>query len=268
MRAEIIIPSERTGLMVISHRHRYLFVELPYTGSTAIAAELCEQYAGTRILYKHAKYVEFTRRATTDEKSYFVFSCIRNPLDEAVSHYFRYKTNHDQMFTDKFKIAHYGITRKELAFYEWIRDANPTFPQFLVRAYRIPHDNWSAQSHHEFDAIIRFENLQADFGKVLERLGIETLRPLPVRNKTADKSNEYLMYYTPAVIPHARRIFGPFMRGWGYHFPREWGEFRPLRRDELEFQVWRRLRLLYWRHANRTANPTVQSIASRLKEMV
>ncbi len=254
--------------MIISHTHHYLFVELPYSASTAIASELCEHYGGTRILYKHAKYVEFLRVATPSEKPYFVFSCIRNPLDEAVSHYFRYKTNHDEMFTDAEKIARYGITTQELRAYHWIQDANPNFSQFLRRAYPIPHDNWSALSHHAFDAIIRFENVQSDFAEALKRLGFDAVRPLPVKNKTGDKDKNYLAYYTPDVIPHAKRVFGHFMREWSYDVPPTWGAFTPSKRQDIEFAAWRIVRKLYWRYANRTSNPVLQKIAVRLKQML
>ena len=75
--------------MIISHQHKYLFVELPRTGTTAVSRELRLMYAGTRILRKHSSYQEFLRKASDEEKKYFVFTCIRNPLDDAVSHYFK-----------------------------------------------------------------------------------------------------------------------------------------------------------------------------------
>ena len=40
--------------MVISHKHRYVFVEIPHTGSHAISKELCEFYDGQIIHRKHA----------------------------------------------------------------------------------------------------------------------------------------------------------------------------------------------------------------------
>jgi hypothetical protein len=254
--------------MVISHIHRYLFVELPYSASTTISEELCEMYGGTRILYKHAKYIEFLRIASREEKQFFVFSCIRNPLGEAPSHYFRYKTNHDQMYTDPEKRVRYGITGGELRMYHWIQSANPGFPEFMRRAYRIPYDNWSTLSHREFDFLIRFENLQADFQEGLGRLGLEVLRPLPRRNATRDKEPDYLTYYSPEVIPHAKRIFGHFMSEWGYKFPPEWGTFSPTMWDDVEFAAWRFARTMYWRYANRTSNKAIRALGVRVKERV
>ena len=59
--------------MIISHRHRYVFVELPRTGSSAVRRELRELYDGVPILHKHSTYDEFRRQASEDERGYFVF---------------------------------------------------------------------------------------------------------------------------------------------------------------------------------------------------
>ena len=86
--------------MIISDKHRYLFVELPRTATTAIAKELRENYEGHSILYKHATYEDFLRIATDEQKKYFTFSCIRNPLDDVVSIYLKYRHNHGNSFTN------------------------------------------------------------------------------------------------------------------------------------------------------------------------
>jgi len=58
----------------------------------------------------------------------------------------------------------------------------------------------------------------------LDDLEAEALaRPLPVVNKTGEKREAFWSYYTPEVQDYARRIFGPFMKEWGYEFPPEWG---------------------------------------------
>ena len=73
--------------MIISHKNKYLFVELPHTATTAIIKEFREKYDGKRILRKHAFFHDFQKIANDDEK-YFVFSCVRNPMDEVVSIYY------------------------------------------------------------------------------------------------------------------------------------------------------------------------------------
>lgn len=58
-----------SAAMIISHEHRYVFVEVPRTGSSAINRELRERYGGVRILTKPATYEEFARQASDDERA-------------------------------------------------------------------------------------------------------------------------------------------------------------------------------------------------------
>ena len=90
----------RAETMVISHKHKYLFIQIPQTASSAIAKELCEIYNGSHILRKHSHYFEFEQQASPDEKKYFAFAGIRNPLDTTVSVYYKFLTNHRQKFTN------------------------------------------------------------------------------------------------------------------------------------------------------------------------
>ena len=91
--------------VIISHRHRYLFVEVPRTGSTAVSAELQEHYDGQPILRKHATLRDYLREAGGDVSNYFVFSTVRNPLDVAVTRYVHLRENPRGHFTDPAEIA-------------------------------------------------------------------------------------------------------------------------------------------------------------------
>ena len=77
--------------MIVSHEHRYVFIEVPHTASVAISTELRENYDGQRFLRKHATYRDFLRQATPEQRGYFAFAAVRNPLDVAVSRYYRFK---------------------------------------------------------------------------------------------------------------------------------------------------------------------------------
>lgn len=236
--------------MIISHKHRYLFVELPRTGSTAISRELRELYDGQAILRKHSTYDEFLRSATAVEREYFVFSCIRNPLDDAVSRYFKLKTDHRSRYTDPGKVRKRWtvVERIETRLHRYIQKTEIDFPTFFLKFYVIPYNNWASLSHHRFDAIIRFESLQPGFAEALRCIGIEPVRPLPIVNKTGRRSTDYSRYYTPDTIPRARRIFGPFMRQWGYEFPEEWGPMEVPWWHQAQFAFFNVFRRFYWRH--------------------
>jgi hypothetical protein len=260
--------------VIVSHLHRYLFVELPRTGSTAINRELCDHYDGISILEKHSTYHDFLRTASDDEKRYFVFSCIRNPLDEAVSRYFKLKTDHKQRYSHPIKTKYaVGIRRAELALhgdqasirkarqrrrsfvdrlenrrFRFVAATGADFPTFLLRYYRLPYDNWSRLAHRRFDFLIRFENLEEDFATALRMIGIEPKRPLPVVNRTSEKRQDFWRYYsTPEAIERAKRIFGPFMERWGYAMPSEWGSTHVPWWDKLTFEALAIPRVAYWR---------------------
>lgn len=233
--------------MVISHEHKYLFIELPRTGSTAISRELCQYYGGKRILRKHATYHDFLKQASPEERQYFVFSGIRNPLDDIVSHYFKLKTNHREFYTDpnakkKFRLAE--MLDKRL--FNQIQKHNLSFEEFFLKFYVFPYNNWASSARKHYDYIIRFENISQDFAKVISLLGLDLARPLPARNSTSDRERSFASYYTPRAIAHARRIFGPFMKEWGYEFPPEWGSMELSRWNEIEFQLTTTFRQIYW----------------------
>jgi hypothetical protein len=236
--------------MIISNTYKYVFVELPRTGSTAISRELRANYEGKPILSKHATYYDFLKIASEEQKRYFVFAGIRNPLDDVVSLYFKYKTDHRQQFTDPVKVGRKRTSvyyLDNLAF-RFVREKDADFPTFFKTFYRIPYNNWSQLSHKQFDFIIRFEHIQDDFARALERIGIQPKRQLPMINQTGGKRRDFWSYYTPETIPHAKRIFGPFMKKWGYEFPQEWGATEVAWWNQFEFEFFNLFRNVYWKH--------------------
>ena len=236
--------------VIISHRHRYLFVELPRTGSTAIRRELRELYDGVPILHKHATYLEFERQASEAERSYFVFSGIRNPLDDAVSRYFKLRTDHKQRFSDP---EHHQRRRRPLnnlldrRMYDYLRRTDADFSTFFLHFYHLPYDTWASLSHRQFDYVIRFENLVEDFDTALRRIGIDPVRPLPQVNSTRQRDRSYADYYTPAAVRRARRVMGPYMQRWGYRFPESWDVEPPSRFHRLSYEGFSRVAQVYWR---------------------
>ena len=94
--------------MIISHKYKYLFIQNPNTGSTSIGYELCENYNGKPILYKHATYLDFEEIATREEKKYFTFTTVRNPLDKMTTIYMRFLTDHDSWYTKKENLLKYS----------------------------------------------------------------------------------------------------------------------------------------------------------------
>jgi hypothetical protein len=240
--------------MVISHKYRYVFVELPHTGCTAIRTELLQHYAGQVRLHKHALYDEFLQVATPEEKKYFVFSGIRNPLDEVVSIYFKFKTDHKWRYSNLYGDSARPpnrtgrITRADRERFRLAHDVKADFPTYFRKFYQLPYNNMSSLAHKRFDFIIRFERIQEDFAEALKRLGIEARGPLPLVNRTSEKNSDFYSYYTPAIIPQAKRVFGPFMREWHYSFPPAWGNSSISPLTWLTYHSLNLVRNFYWRH--------------------
>jgi hypothetical protein len=236
--------------VVISHKHRYLFVELPNTGTSAISKELRLNYDGVEILRKHSTYRDFLESASPDEKQFFVFSCIRNPLDIAVSRYFRILNDHGGWWSDpgrgsgKLAPGHVVIKRK----FRFVQANEPDFAAFFLRYYRLPYNSWASLDHRKFDFIIRFESIADDFEAALELIGVEQTRPLPPVNVTADREKDFSSYYdSPAVVSRAERVFAGYMKEWGYVFP--WsGDVRLSRGAQMQYEIWSTFLRFFWRH--------------------
>ncbi len=253
--------------MIISHQHRYLFIEVPLTASWAIRHELCEFYGGEPILHKHASHPEFLHAASPDEKDYFVFATVRNPLDKAVSRYFKLKTNHKGAFTDPEALKAGLVDSADLEKFRFIQQTDADFESYFLRYHRRPFSSMIDLSSGHLDFVIRSENLQSDFATVLRRLSLESVRPISVMNKTQNRRSDWRIYYTPATVELARRMFGPFMRRWAYKFPTEWGPTEASRQDEWAYKVLgmaRRQYLLRFRYHPGVAGRAVRWLRAAL----
>lgn len=242
--------------MVISDKYKYLFVELPLSGSTAVSNELCDLYEGKKILRKHSRYTEFLKIATDEQKKYFVFSGIRHPMDLVVSEFLKIKNNHKQRYTTPSEWRRNGgtLSDENLRLYDEIRQNNLTFQDYFKKYFKLPYDNWSSAAHKNFDFVIRFENLRGDFSEVLKRLNIEPARELPQINKTSEKE-DYTKYYTPGVRQKAVFIFGPFMKKWGYEFPADWHVTKLTGSSFVLFELLGIVKRIYWRYAESKSAP-------------
>ncbi len=236
--------------MIISHKYRFVFIELAHTGSTAVAHELQDVYEAEKLRGKHRPYHLFYRTASDDERTYYTFSAVRNPLDVAVSKYIKYKSDHRNEFTDPVTIArkrglgHHMDRRLQ----RMIVEEDLDFSEFFLRVYRFPFNTWACLDHANFDYVMRYENLEEDFAKVLAAIGIEQTRPLPVVNSSPGKRDDFLSYYSPEAIERAKKVFIGYMREWGYEFPREWGQPAYTSVDRAKYRVTTAFLTLYWRH--------------------
>lgn len=193
--------------MVISHKYKYIFIELPRTGTTAITDQLLKFYNGERILIKHASYRNLKKFYGNKYDDYFVFSSIRNPMERTISIY-------QKLRNGSFKPKSKFFFGRRIKFVK----KNSSFEDYFLKFHKLPYDDWSSLDHHNFDHLIRFESLQADFKIVLKKLGITQIQEIPVINKTKKKKN-FTDYFTPKIQGRATKVFSPHCDKFGYEIP-------------------------------------------------
>jgi hypothetical protein len=220
--------------MIIGRQHSYLFVEVPNTGSTAIAAELTQFYGGERLLHKHATVAEFLRTPEGRSNTYFIFSTIRNPLDATLTQYFKMRSNHRGRFTAERLRGTPSVTPRHLELFEYVQ-AGGDFAGFFRRLQTGVYSNHYLLLAERMNYVMRYERLQDDFATVLQHLNLTQVRAIPDVNVTAGKSGNYWDYYTKEVRDRAITAYWPYMKRWGYAFPAEWGTPRTQPIAELKF---------------------------------
>jgi hypothetical protein len=235
--------------MVVSHYYKYIFIETPQTGCTAIRKELLENYKGEVILNKHSVYSEFLAIANKAEKEYFVFSSIRNPLDKFVSSYIKIKDNHKNRYTDRlsFKGKRAFFDFRDKIKYRKVKNQNLSYYDFLKMSTK-PYDDISTLDHKKFNFIIKYENLNDDFKKSLVAIGIKPLRDLPVYNNTKNKKH-YLEYYIDdktKLSAFAKFIY--FMNYWDYKFPQDWNVSKITVKHKIIWNVSHIFRTISWKY--------------------
>lgn len=231
--------------MIISHKYRLLFIEVPLTASWAIHHELCNNYDGRSILHKHATYSEFKRYASSEELRYFAFAAVRNPLDKIVSRHFKFKHDQKAIFSNPDSIPQGIMDYSDRKKYQAIITNQMSFGDYFRMFYRIPYSDMLDLSDKYLDYVIRYEKLQEGFTSMLMRLGIKQIQQLDHINKTPNKSKNFLEHYTREIIPFAKRACGPFMKKWDYHFPDEWGRHTVSLLDEIKYRSFNKLRFIY-----------------------
>lgn len=198
--------------MVISHKYRYVFVQTMKTATSAIARELRDNYNGEMILEKHSTIADFLAQASEDEKTYFTFAGVRNPLDVLVSRFELRKngrnSNADHREQQDFILQSGG-------------DFNEFFLEYMVRrehpryGFAIVPGDWMTESFQSIDYIYHYEELATAFPEILQRISIAPLRDLPMFNQTKGK-RPFLDYYNAETLQLANQLFANYMQRWGY----------------------------------------------------
>jgi chondroitin 4-sulfotransferase 11 len=180
---------------------KYLFVHIPKTGGDCLKKNLSrdENFIDT----KHKKIKRLHNEFELRE--YFKFTFVRNPWDRFVSAYFylkevRNNPNHEWPS---------DIWKSNV-----INDDFDTFSEFLESRlwtrhrwfHFYPQYDFIVNGHNkDIDFIGRFENLQEDFNKVCNHIGLPPRELVPTNVSKHKHYTEYYNHDTKKIIGHYYR---------------------------------------------------------------
>lgn len=204
---------------MLSTSHQFLFIHIPKTAGNTIQDALRE-YSDDKIisLAKHQDGVErfevrssrynTIKHSTLKEyeneygremmNSLFKFTCVRNPWDRCMSHYFS---------------PHRGrVEWHKKDFLNFVVSEVKPISHFLSRWQLLDPVSIAIKN---IDFIIRHEKIEVDFDFVCKKLGIPKI-DLPQRNKSLQ--SDYRKFYDSESIRHVQDIFFDEINYFSYSF--------------------------------------------------
>lgn len=225
--------------MIISHKHRFIFVHihkcagtsitrtlLPFLGSDDLVLgctpkyeKLSNESRSKGSVYKHSTAADIREYVGENIwNDYFVFSFVRNPWDVVVSKYFWWHITPGE-WDDSAKEKKRMIM--SMTFDQYVRqkqfDANFSLAKFLRT------DDSRGSDRNPFPdigLIGKYESLQRDFSQICRHLGLPQVN-LAMANRSVQlrKNRPFATYYnkeTKEIVEHA---YQDDIRLFGYSFP-------------------------------------------------
>ncbi|ESQ15939.1 MAG TPA: sulfotransferase [Chromatiaceae bacterium] len=217
--------------MLLSPKHRFLFVHIAKTGGTSVRAALamrrwadpwywpmflCSRFShlsGHRIGTKfprHAKVIAARELLPRDYfDALFKFAFVRNPWDLQVSSFHHIRRER----------AHYLGGHQNFAdFLRWKLDPERPYQFHIDTSIELQSD-YLIDLHGNLlvDFIGRYEHLEQDFQTACKHIGLRGIS-LPHRRRAHDRKQDYRHYYDDASRELVAHYFAPDIERLGYAF--------------------------------------------------
>jgi hypothetical protein len=212
--------------MIISTKHKFIFIHIPKTGGTSIKKALAPFYNRKRELEKVPRGLQkpgiigrkhspalLLRQAVgaTVWKAYFTFAFVRNPWDWFVSAYhFMRKNGRDPRQPEVLK-------RSFEDFVPWFINLEPPLEQFEKPAI-LNGQHWyvmNKRCKYMINFIGKLETFQEDFSKVCKRIGIS---PQKLGKHNATNRAIYKNYYNEKNKELIAKFFKKDIELFNYKF--------------------------------------------------
>lgn len=220
-------------MAVISRKRGYLFIMAPRTGCTALATVLIPHMDGEYLPQndlndENGRLIVQRKHSTLDEltgygvlpaeeaRALFKFCTIRNPFDSLVSLYAKMVGSYVPLLDDPGSFIHqYPKMVEDMRFV-----AEHSFSEWIV--FRYGHMTEGEHLYRSFikgmDGIMRFERLQEDLERMVDRLGLPNGYVIPSLNVTLGREPDYRSYYTDESRRVVEAAFRPDLDKFEYSF--------------------------------------------------
>jgi hypothetical protein len=157
-----------------------------------------------------------------DASGLIKFTAVRNPFDSIASLYTKKKFKYQPLLNDPdswvYKLPDYAKDMKYAqnhSFNEWIfKNYKRSFAKRLL-GYK---PSMFGIFTKGMDEIIRFENLQDDFRKLLDKANISKKVEIPAVNRTIERKKDYKQYYSNFSKRFIEFVYREDLKKYGYKF--------------------------------------------------
>lgn len=202
--------------MIVNHKHRFLFVHIQKTAGTSVTQALTKIEGSQRIGYDHSMIDSIEIDAYRD---YFVFCFVRNPFDRLVSWWnmMLQKGKHNDF--SRYLLSRASNFSEFLECTDIIYEGNPE-ERVSDRSYpkSIAFNQLDYISDSDGSLVVnfigRFENLEPDFARICDTIGIA----LDLPHANAYDRRHYREYYASDDVLKVRAMYRRDLDHFGYEF--------------------------------------------------
>ena len=196
---------------MISDKHKFIFIEVPKTGTTTVCFTLSQEFEAKYPLGntghdgKHWDIEKYKETCPVKFKSYFKFSFVRNPWSRVVS---LYQRNEGEQWKNKISF---------MEFVDWIQLATDTCT--LDSVIRYPKKNmldfFKIDNKVEMNFIGKLENIQEDFDTVCDKISLPRKQ---LGHANSSEHKHYTEYYNNKTKNIIAEKFAEDIEYFGYEF--------------------------------------------------
>jgi len=216
--------------VIISRQHRYIYVQVPQTGSTAVGNFLVAHADGHSVLRKHTTLDEARRMYGPEIHDFTVIASVRDPVDQLVSSFYKLVGT----ASTSVSVGASNTPRRS-----WALAAPRTLDDYVSHFVRHVHAPGWVRSARDADVLVRFEDLEAGVAEIFRRIGVPQASSVPRENETPRKASQAL---GPQALERLAVLYGPFAREFGYGIGGSAAKFRLTRQIQYEIVIRAKVR--------------------------